>query len=76
MSELVTLFIAWQIARVSGLNQAAAISKSARRLRDKTDDKNMRELFILLSSDISDADKIKCINAMYKKYESEVSDES
>lgn len=69
MSELISLFIAWQMARVAGLNEAAAVRKSARRLRKTCDCRNIVELLDLLASDISDTSVIATINVMFKTYE-------
>ena len=69
MSELLSLFIAWQIARVSGLNQAAAVRKSARRLRKTCDCRSIIELLDLLASDINDESVVTTITVMFNTYE-------
>jgi len=65
-SELTTLMIAWQIARVDGLNQVAAIRKCARRLRDKTKDSVLYDLFksVLVAKD---SEVVKYISALHDK---------
>lgn len=65
-SELTTLMIAWQIARVDGLNQVAAIRKCARRLRDKTKDNVLYDLFktVLVAKD---SEVVKYISALHDK---------
>ena len=65
-SELTTLMLAWQIARVDGLNQAASIRKCARRLRDTTKDSVLYELFKTLIA-APEHKVIKCINSLHDK---------
>ncbi|HBF48178.1 MAG TPA: hypothetical protein DDW91_17730 [Shewanella frigidimarina] len=65
-SELTTLMIAWQIARVDGLNQAASIRKCARRLRDTTKDSVLYELFKTLIA-APEYKVVKCVSALHDK---------
>jgi hypothetical protein len=65
-SELTTLMLAWQIARVEGLNQAAAIRKCARRLRDSTKDSVLFDLYKTLI-DAPDGKVLKCVIGLYDK---------
>ena len=65
-SELTTLMLAWQIARVDGLNQAASIRKCARRLRDTTKDSVLYELFKTLIA-APECKVIKCVESLHDK---------
>lgn len=65
-SELTTLMLAWQMARVDGLSQAAAIKKCARRLRDSTKDSKMYELLKNLAA-TTDAKAVECVSRLHDK---------
>lgn len=65
-SELTTLMLAWQMARVDGLNQVAAIRKCARRLRDTTKDSVLYELFKTLIA-APENKVVKCVSALHDK---------
>jgi hypothetical protein len=65
-SELTTLMIAWQMARVDGLNQVAAIRKCARRLRDTTKDSVLYELFKTLIA-APEYKVVKCVSSLHDK---------
>ena len=65
-SELTTLMISWQIARVDGLNQAASIRKCARRLRDTTKDSVLYELFKTLI-EAPEYKVVKCVESLHDK---------
>lgn len=65
-SELTTLMLAWQMARVDGLSQAAAIKKCARRLRNATKDSGMYELLKNLAA-TTDARAVECVSRLHDK---------
>jgi hypothetical protein len=65
-SELTTLMLAWQMARVDGLSQAAAIKKCARRLRNATKDSGMYELLKNLAA-TTDAKAVECVSRLHDK---------
>ena len=67
-SELITLMLAWQLARVDGLSQAAAIKKCARRLRDSTKDSKMYELLKNLAA-TTDAKAVECVSRLHDRLE-------
>ena len=58
--------LAWQMARVDGLNQVAAIRKCARRLRDTTKDSVLYELFKTLIA-APENKVVKCISSLHDK---------
>lgn len=65
-SELTTLMLAWQMARVDGLNQAASIRKCARRLRDTTKDNVLYDLFKTLIA-APEHKVVKCVSSLHDK---------
>ena len=67
-SELITLMLAWQLARVDGLSQAAAIKKCARRLRDATKDSKMYELLKNLAA-TTDSKAVECVSRLHDRLE-------
>lgn len=67
-SELITLMLAWQLARVYGLSQAAAIKKCSRRLRDSTKDSKMYELLKNLAATTDDK-AVECVSRLHDRLE-------
>lgn len=67
-SELITLMLAWQLARVDGLSQAAAIKKCSRRLRDSTKDSKMYELLKNLAATTDDK-AVECVSRLHDRLE-------
>lgn len=65
-SELTTLMLAWQMARVDGLSQAASIRKCARRLRDSTKDVVMYDLYKTIIN-APDSKIVKCVIGLHDK---------
>jgi hypothetical protein len=54
-SAVLTLCLARHIARLEGRNEAIAITKAARRIRDETKDRALYELVKMYSGDIAPA---------------------
>ena len=65
-SELMTLMLAWQMARVDGLSQSAAIKKCARRLRDSTRDDKMYSLLKNLAG-TTDTKAVECVSRLHDR---------
>ena len=66
-SEIVTIMIAWQLARVEGLSQAAAIRKCARKLRNTTKDNQMFNLMTSIAKCNDDSRVVDCLDKLADK---------
>lgn len=66
-SDMTTLMLAWQLARVDGLSQAAAIRKCARRLRDTTKDVKMFNLMTSINKCNDDSRVVDCLDKLADK---------
>lgn len=66
-SEIVTLMLSWQLARVNGLSQPAAIKKCARRLRSSTKDNKMFDLCTSISKCNNNTAVVACLSKLADK---------
>ena len=66
-SDMTTLMLAWQLARVDGLSQAAAIRKCARKLRDTTKDRQMFNLMVSIVKCNDDSRVVDCLDKLADK---------
>ena len=66
-SDILTLMLAWQLARVDGLSQAAAIRKCARKLRDTTKDHQMFDLMVSITKCNDDSRVVDCLDKLADK---------
>lgn len=57
-NNMLTLLISWQLARVYGLNQAAAIKKTARKLKHQTKQKRFYDTYDTIGKARSDSQVI------------------
>ena len=68
-SDMTTLMLAWQLARVDGLSQAAAIRKCARKLRGTTKDVKMFNLMTSINKCNDDSRVVDCLDKLADKLE-------
>jgi len=66
-SDMTTLMLAWQLARVDGLSQAAAIRRCARKLRDTTKDDKMFGLMVSITKCNDDSRVVDCLDKLADK---------
>lgn len=66
-SDITTLMLAWQLARVDGLSQAAAIRRCARKLRDTTKDDKMFGLMVSITKCNDDSRVVDCLDKLAYK---------
>ncbi|MCH9646074.1 MAG: hypothetical protein K0U08_05460 [Proteobacteria bacterium] len=58
-SNMITLLLAWQIARYTGKSQAAAVKKCARKLKAQTKSKKFYESYKTIGNARSDDDVVR-----------------